>query len=72
VSRILISGASGLIGSALARSLEAGAVEVTSLVRRKPRNGKEIQWNPNAAISPDLVSGFDAVIHLSGENIAGR
>ena len=74
MSRILISGASGLIGSALARSLGAGAVEVTSLVRRNPRNGndKEIQWNPNAAISPDLVSGFDAVIHLSGENITGR
>ncbi len=70
--RILISGASGLIGSALVASLESQGHEVTRLVRRKPRNDNETQWNPTGPIPPGLVSGFEAVIHLSGENIAGR
>jgi uncharacterized protein len=72
VSRILISGASGLIGSALVASLESQGHEVTRLVRRKPRDYSETQWNPTGPIPTDLVSGFGAVIHLSGENIAGR
>ncbi len=70
--RFLISGASGLIGSALVPSLESPGHEVTRLVRRKPRSAKELQWDPTSPIPPDLVSGFDAVVHLSGENIAGR
>lgn len=70
--RILISGASGLIGSALVPSLQSRDHEVRRLVRRKPRGENERQWDSTRAISPRLVSGFDAVIHLSGENIAGR
>ena len=69
--RILISGASGLIGSALVASLESQGHEVTRLVRRKPRDSSGVQWDPTRTIPPGLVSGFDAVIHLSGENIAG-
>ena len=69
--RILISGASGLIGSALVPSLESDGYEVTRLVRREPK-AKEVQWNPTQSISPNLVSGYDAVIHLSGESITGR
>ena len=72
MSRILISGASGLIGSALLRSFEAQGNSVIRLVRRRPRASYEAQWDPTRAISPEVVSGFDAVIHLSGENIAGR
>jgi uncharacterized protein len=70
--RVLISGASGLIGSALVPPLESQGYAVTRLVRRKPGNDREAQWNPWGPIPPNLVSGFDAVIHLSGENIAGR
>src|SRR5262249_7693311 len=70
--RLLMSGASGLIGSALVPPIEKQGHEVIRLVRRQPRNANQIQWNPVAPISPDLVSGFDVVIHLSGENIAGR
>jgi len=72
VSRILISGASGLLGSALASSLEENSHEVVRLVRRKPRAANEAQWDPTRPILPQLVSGFDVVVHLSGENIAGR
>jgi uncharacterized protein (TIGR01777 family) len=72
MARVLVSGASGLIGFALASSLESRGCEVTKLVRRSPRDAHETKWSPMRPIPPELVSGFDAVIHLSGENIAGR
>ncbi len=72
MARILISGASGLIGSALVQSLNSLGDDVIRLVRRSPRDSHEIRWQPMRPIPPELVSGFDAVIHLSGENIAGR
>lgn len=72
MSRLLISGASGLIGSALVRASASGGDEVLRLVRRNPQNPKEIAWDPMRPIAPKLVSGFDAVIHLSGESVAGR
>jgi uncharacterized protein (TIGR01777 family) len=72
VSRILISGASGLIGTALASTLESMGDEVFRLVRRPPCGENELQWDPAHAISPELVSGFNAAIHLSGESVAGR
>ena len=68
VTRILISGASGLIGAALLRVLEEQGNELFRLVRRKPRAAREICWEPMRAIPPQLVSGFEAVIHLSGES----
>ena len=72
MSRSLVSGASGLIGSALVSSLESQGNDVVRLVRHRPKIAKELQWDPTRTISPQLVSGFDVVIHLSGENIAGR
>jgi hypothetical protein len=72
MARTLISGASGLIGSALVAALEADGYEVTRLVRAPARSEKELQWDPMREISPAPVSGFDVVIHLSGENVAGR
>jgi len=71
VSRILISGASGLIGSALAGAF-SGGTEVVRLVRRPLESANEMVWDPMRPVPPKLVSGFDAVIHLSGENVAGR
>jgi len=72
VLRVLISGASGLIGSALVPFLESQGWRVTRLVRNASRAANEVVWNPMAPMSPSLVSGFDAVIHLSGESVAGR
>jgi len=72
--RILLSGASGLIGSALAKRLDASS-EVVRLVRRDPLSAaSEIRWDPAAGrIEPKQLEGFDAVVHLAGENIgAGR
>jgi uncharacterized protein len=72
VFRILISGASGLIGSALLTALESSGNEVFRLVRREADKANEVQWEPMRPIPAKLVSGYDAVIHLSGENVAGR
>jgi uncharacterized protein len=69
--RILISGASGLIGSALAPSLESQGYEVIRMVRRESKSN-ELRWAPLHPIPTELVSDFDAVIHLSGESITGR
>ncbi len=72
MARILISGASGLVGSALVPSFESQGDEVNRLVRHAATSAHKIRWDPMRAVPPELVSGFDAVIHLSGESVAGR
>jgi uncharacterized protein len=72
MARILISGASGLIGSALVPALESGGYEVARLVRGSAKSRTDLVWDPMREVSPGLASGFDAAIHLSGENVAGR
>jgi hypothetical protein len=68
--RVLIAGASGLVGSALIPALEAEGAEVTRLVRSSAGAG-EIEWHPNIdQIDGTQLEGFDAVINLAGENIA--
>src|SRR5580658_2901944 len=76
--RILVTGASGLIGAALLPSLKASGWSVVRLARG-PASGRSsdsdnelIAWDPSAPIAPEAVSGFDAVIHLAGESIFGR
>ena len=68
--KVLIAGASGLLGSALIPALEAEGVQVTRLVRSPARAG-EIEWHPNNdQIDAAQLEDFDAVINLAGENIA--
>lgn len=68
--KVLVAGASGLVGSALIPTLEADGAEVTRLVRSFARTG-EIEWHPNQdEIDASRLKGFDAVINLAGENIA--
>ena len=74
--RILLSGASGLIGSALHRAAQKDGIEVTTLVRRHHlvRAGA-IYWNPRRqknTIHPLELEGFDAFVHLSGANVGRR
>ena len=71
---ILVSGASGLIGSALVPCLEAAGHRVTRLVRGRARPGwGEVAWEPDAGRMPlPALEGVDAVVHLAGESIAGR
>ena len=75
MEKVLISGASGLIGSALAKNLRNKGFQVSRLVRAKPTSGKsEIFWDPIARkleLSP--LEGFTTIIHLAGKNIvSGR
>lgn len=68
---VLISGSSGLIGSELVTRLTSGGHCVGRLVRRAPLNDAEISWNPETgAVDLARLGGFDAVVHLAGENIA--
>ena len=69
--KVVVTGAGGLIGSALVSSLEADGHEVIRLVRREPKNAHERRWNPNGEPDPLLVDGADAVVHLAAETISG-
>ena len=68
---LLISGASGVVGSALVPFLTTGGHRVLKLVRRPPVPGHdEIFWDPTRdIIDADTLPPLDAVIHLAGENI---
>ncbi len=70
---IAITGASGLLGSALTHFLTTGGHTVRPVVRRRPRPG-EVAWDPDAGtIDRAGLEGVDAVLHLAGESIgAGR
>src|ERR1700691_461517 len=70
--RILVSGTSGLIGTALLPSLRTNGRSVVRLARGPAKNDEQISWDPSKPLNPALVSGFDAVIHLAGESIVGR
>ncbi len=69
--RVAMSGASGLVGTALAAFLGTGGHQVVRLVRRAPSGPDEREWRPDAP-DPGALAGVDAVIHLAGASIAGR
>jgi uncharacterized protein (TIGR01777 family) len=72
--RIILGGASGMLGTALRRSL-APEFETLQLVRSQPESHKEIEWNPESTSAFPQVSaleGLTAAIHLSGANLAGK
>jgi uncharacterized protein (TIGR01777 family) len=71
--RILISGASGLIGSALRPALNDAGHTTSALVRHSPSlDATDVRWNPREPLDPRGLGGFDAIVHLAGKNISGR
>lgn len=76
MARVLVTGVSGPIGAALLPKLKASGAQITRLVRGNSTHvasdEQAIPWEPAQPIAADLVSGFDAVIHLAGETIVGR
>lgn len=67
---ILVTGATGLVGSKLLPLLKADGHEVSTLTRRASRSPSERTWNPDSGSLPAAtLDGIDAIIHLAGENI---
>jgi uncharacterized protein (TIGR01777 family) len=71
--KVAVSGASGLIGSALVPALRGAGHEVVQLVRRKPQSPSELEWDP-AAGTIDLagLAGIDAFVNLNGATVGRR
>jgi hypothetical protein len=68
--KVVVTGSTGLIGSALVRNLHADGHEVRRLVRHAPRAADETQWHPSSGfLEPSVVDGVDAVVHLAGAGI---
>ncbi|MEX0848089.1 MAG: TIGR01777 family oxidoreductase [Ilumatobacteraceae bacterium] len=68
--RIVISGSSGLIGTALVEHLRTGGHTIVRLVRHDTDRPDEVSWNPSGgSLSPAALDGADAVINLSGAGI---
>ncbi|GAA0276271.1 TIGR01777 family oxidoreductase [Streptomyces polychromogenes] len=68
--RIAITGASGLIGRALVRSLHADGHDTVRFVRRAPAAAGEARWDPGSGfVDPDGLRGCDAVVHLAGAGV---
>ena len=71
--RVAVTGASGLIGTALTGSLAADGHEVRRLVRREVRDPDEVRWDPiGGTVDLAGLAGVDAVVHLAGAPIGRR
>ncbi len=70
---ILVSGETGLVGSALSKELEDNGHRVIALSRSKPSAEDTIRWDPSRGkLDASRLEGIDAVVHLAGESIIGR
>jgi len=71
--RIVVTGSSGLIGTALVRRLRTEGHQVVRLVRRAPKADDEVRWDPgDGTIDSGGLEGVDAAVHLAGEGIGDR
>jgi uncharacterized protein (TIGR01777 family) len=71
--RIVMAGASGLIGTSMSESFTKAGHDVVSLVRGNPASASEVRWDPAAGeLDPQALAGADAVVNLSGAGIGDR
>ncbi len=71
--QVLVSGATGLLGSALRSELKGSGHDVIVLSRSKPDAEGVIRWDPSRGrLDASRLEGIDAVVHLAGESIIGR
>lgn len=70
--RVLITGASGLVGKELRRSFTDQGYEMLLASRSEPRDENYIQWTiEDGFAEPERLEGIDVVVHLAGENVSG-
>jgi len=70
--KVLITGASGLIGTALQKSLKDKGYEMLLASRKEAKDSRHIQWDAEKGFSePEKLEGIDAVVHLAGESVFG-
>src|SRR5215203_3706089 len=70
---VLVSGSTGLVGSALVPTLRDDGHRVIRLTRSGDAEDDSVRWDPSAGtIEADRLEGIEAVVHLAGENIVGR
>jgi len=73
ITSIAVTGASGLIGSALVGQLRLDGYQVKKLVRRSPRTADEVSWDPiKGEIDLASLEGVDAVFHLAGAGVGDK
>ena len=71
--KVVLTGASGLLGPALAASFRADGHQVVRLVRRPPSAPDEARWDPTAGtVDPGALAGTDLVVHLAGVGLGSR
>src|SRR5207253_1539675 len=71
--KLLVSGATGLIGSELVPVLARQGHEVFRLTHSKPGDANDVVWDPARNQLPKArLEGTEVVVHLAGENIAGK
>lgn len=71
--RIVMAGASGLIGTSMSEIFRKAGHDVVSLVRREAASASEIRWDPASGhLDPQSLAGADAVVNLSGAGIGDR
>ena len=68
--KLVVTGSSGLIGSALVRAAEKKNFEIVKLVRRKPKDKTESQWDPTKGlVDLDVLEKATAIVHLAGAGV---
>jgi uncharacterized protein (TIGR01777 family) len=70
--KVVLAGASGLIGSALLDALDADGHEVLQLVRRAPSHPGEVRWDPDEPLNPAKLQGVEAAVCLSGAGVGDK
>jgi uncharacterized protein (TIGR01777 family) len=73
INRVAVTGATGLIGTALVAQLKSDGYQVQKLVRRPVRTADEVFWDPiKGEIDTNSLEGVDAVFHLAGASVGGK
>lgn len=73
VKKILITGASGLVGAELKKHLIAKGYEVNTLSRKKTNDPNNYVWNIfKGEIDPNCLTDVDSIVHLAGEPVADK